>query len=193
MIIEIIASGKTMLVYVFYYMITIYSEIEYTILKYNPFKSKIKREPYRAVSYEKTTHYIDESHNEMKLINYNSSYSSLITKIVQPASNSYVADQNVLPEPSKRFFCAIECIALGERYNIDLYEPINYYATSNIVNDVFWKFYMESVHNVKLESGNYVINILDNNIKSLVIQSEDEVVFEKDSYSVRKITRTVDS
>ena len=82
MIIEIIASGKTLLVYVFYYMITIYSEIEYTISKYNPFKSKIEREPYRAISYEKTTYYIDESHNEMKLINYNSSYSSLITKIV---------------------------------------------------------------------------------------------------------------
>ena len=117
----------------------------------------------------------------------------MITKIVQQASNTYVADQNASPKPSKRFFCAIECMALGERYNIDLYEPINYYVVSNVVNDVFWKFYMESVHNVKLESGNYVVNILDNNIKSLVIQSEDEVVFEKDSYSVRKITRTVDS
>jgi len=98
-------------------------------------------------------------------------------------------DPSFLPYEYCNFKFILLCMIFDEKekYDIMLTQPYNYYIIGNVINSYVLLHLLKTQYNVsKRKDCKFTLEFYDHEMNTNMITNEQEIVFEKDGYKIRK-------
>jgi hypothetical protein len=143
--------------------------------------------------YENNTEYLDfilkqevkMSYFDLIILSDQSSNTSCINKV-----HYFYYPSDIFYTPSNIKFISMELTYNNETYPIELKtDSYNHYIVNNIINDVFFKYYLLNVLNVSIDKDkdnfDYNVKFIDHNVNIITLLPNQYIVIKEDDYEIK--------